>query len=166
MDRKINYAAVLGAGVMGSGIAGVLAAAGIHVLLLDIAPKERTNKEKAQGLTEQSYEFRNRFALAGLKNIKNPRSGMLFSREQADLIEVGNMTDDMDKLAKCDWIIEAVVEQLNVKQSVMTQIASHKPGSIVSTNTSGVSIQAICARKNEKFSGHFLCTHFFNRPAT
>lgn len=165
MDRKINYAAVLGAGVMGSGIAGVLAAAGVHVLLLDIVPKELTDKEKAQGLTEQSYEFRNRFSLAGLKNIKNPRSGMLFSKEQADLIEVGNMTDDMDKLAKCDWIVEVVVERLDVKQSVMAQIAAHrKPGSIVSTNTSGVSIQAICAKENEEFRSHFLGTHFFNPP--
>ena len=165
MERKINRAAVLGAGVMGSGIAGVLAAAGVHVLLLDIVPGELTEKEKAQGLTEQSEEFRNRFALAGLKNIKNPRSGMLFSREQADLIQVGNMTDDMEQLSKCDWIIEVVVERLDVKQSVMSQIAAHrKPGSIVSTNTSGVSIQAICAGQNEEFRRHFLGTHFFNPP--
>lgn len=165
MDRKINYAAVLGAGVMGSGIAGVLAAAGVHVLLLDIVPGALTDKEKAQGFTEQSYEFRNRFALAGLKNLKNPRTGMLFSKEQADLIEVGNMTDDMDKLAKCDWIIEVVVERLDVKQSVMAQIAAHrKPGSIVSTNTSGVSIQAICDGEDDEFCSHFLGTHFFNPP--
>lgn len=165
MERKINRAAVLGAGVMGSGIAGVLAAAGVHVLLLDIVPGELTEKEKAQGLTEQSEEFRNRFALAGLKNIKNPRSGMLFSREQADLIQVGNMTDDMEQLSKCDWIIEVVVERLDVKQSVMSQIAAHrKPGSIVSTNTSGVSIQAICAGQDEEFRRHFLGTHFFNPP--
>lgn len=165
MERKINRAAVLGAGVMGSGIAGVLAAAGVHVLLLDIVPRELTDKEKALGLTEQSYEFRNRFALAGLKNIKNPRSGMLFSKEQADLIQAGNMTDDMEQLSRCDWIIEVVVERLDVKQSVMSQIAAHrKPGSIVSSNTSGVSIQAIYAGQDEEFRRHFLGTHFFNPP--
>lgn len=165
MDRRINYAAVLGAGVMGSGIAGLLAAAGVHVLLMDIVPKELTDKERAQGLTEESPAFRNRFALAGLNKIKNPKSGMLFTRAHADLIEVGNMSDDMSKLSKCDWIIEVVLERLDVKQAVMAQIAAHrKPGSIVSTNTSGVSVEAICEKENQEFRRHFLGTHFFNPP--
>ncbi|MEG2175716.1 MAG: 3-hydroxyacyl-CoA dehydrogenase NAD-binding domain-containing protein [Oscillibacter sp.] len=165
MYRSMNHAAVLGAGVMGSGIAALLAAAGTHVLLLDIVPKELSDKEQASGLTPASPAFRNRFAEAGKKSIQNPRSGMLFAKPQLNLIEVGNMTDDMEKLAQCDWIIEVVVERLDVKQSVMAQIAAHrKPGSIVSSNTSGVSIAAICEKESEEFRQHFLGTHFFNPP--
>lgn len=165
MNKVINKAAVLGAGVMGSGIAALLAGVGIQVTLLDVVPKELTEADKAKGMTEQDPAFRNRFAQNGLDRIKNPESGMLFEKSQLANIRIGNMTDDLDLLGECDWIIEVVLERLDVKRSVMQQIAAHrKPGSIVSTNTSGVSITEIAEGLPEEFVHHFLGTHFFNPP--
>lgn len=165
MSKVIHRAAVLGAGVMGSGIAALLAAAGVQVTLLDVVPKQLDEKEIAKGLTEASPAFRNRLSQAGYDRIKNLRTGMLYEKSQLANITVGNMTDDMDSLAECDWIIEVVLERLDIKRSVMQQVAAHrKPGSIVSSNTSGVSINAICQGLDKEFRAHFLGTHFFNPP--
>jgi len=165
MVRAINKAAVLGAGVMGSGIAALLAGVGVEVKLLDVIPKELGEKEKKKGLTTESTEFRNRVAQAGLDRISNPKAGILFHKNQARLISIGNMSDNMDMLADCDWILEAVVENLSVKKQLMANIAKYrKPGCIVSTNTSGVSISAIAEDMPQNFKEHFLGTHFFNPP--
>lgn len=165
MVRVINKAAVLGSGVMGSGIAALLAGVGVEVRLLDIVPKELDENEKKKGLTKESLQFRNRFAQAGLDRIKNPKAGILFHKDQARLISIGNMSDNLDMLSDCDWIIEVVVENLAVKKQVMADVAKYrKPGSIVSTNTSGVSITAIAEDLPQDFKEHFLGTHFFNPP--
>lgn len=165
MVRAINKAAVLGAGVMGSGIAALLAGVGVEVKLLDVVPKELDENEKKKGLTTESAAFRNRFAQAGLDRISNPKAGILFHKDQARLISIGNMSDNMDMLADCDWIIEVVVENLSVKKQLMANVAKYrKPGCIVSTNTSGVSITAIAEDLPQNFKEHFLGTHFFNPP--
>jgi 3-hydroxyacyl-CoA dehydrogenase len=165
MVRAINKAAVLGAGVMGSGIAALLAGVGVEVKLLDVVPKELDEKEIKKGLTTESTEFRNRIAQAALDRITNPKAGILFHKDQARLISIGNMSDNMDMLADCDWIIEVVVENLSVKKQLMANVARYrKPGCIVSTNTSGVSIAAIVEDLPQNFREHFLGTHFFNPP--
>lgn len=165
MVRAINKAAVLGAGVMGSGIAALLAGVGVEVKLLDVIPKELDETEKKKGLTTENAEFRNRIAQAGLDRIANPKTGALFQKDQARWISIGNMSDNMDMLADCDWIIEVVVENLAVKKQLMATVAKYrKPGCIVSTNTSGVSIAAIAEGLPQNFREHFLGTHFFNPP--
>jgi 3-hydroxyacyl-CoA dehydrogenase len=165
MVRAINKAAVLGAGVMGSGIAALLAGVGVEVKLLDVVPKALDENEKKKGLTTESTVFRNRIAQTALDRISNPKAGILFHKDQARLISIGNMSDNMDMLADCDWIIEVVVENLAVKKQLMANVAKYrKPGCIISTNTSGVSIAAIAADLPQNFREHFLGTHFFNPP--
>jgi len=165
MKRTVQKVAVLGAGVMGSGVAALLASAGMRVVLLDIVPNELTGQEQSLGITTASPEFRNKYAKAGLDRILNPKSGMLYSQEHGALISIGNMSDNMDMISDCDWIIEAVFENLDVKKQVMNQIAAcRKQGSIISTNTSGVSVKEIVKDMPDEFRGHFLGTHFFNPP--
>ncbi|MEG1108695.1 MAG: 3-hydroxyacyl-CoA dehydrogenase/enoyl-CoA hydratase family protein, partial [Oscillospiraceae bacterium] len=166
MKTVINKAAVLGAGVMGAGIAALLAGIGVQVALMDIVPpKGLTDEEKAKGLTEQSPAFRNKFAEAGLKNIKNPRNAMLFSKGKAANLKIGNLTDNLDYLEEADWIIEVVVERLDVKKGVMKTIGEHcKPNAIITSNTSGVSITKIVEDMDDAFKARFMGTHFFNPP--
>ncbi len=161
MSYNITKATVIGAGVMGSGIAGLLAAAGIEVRLLDIVPKELTAKEKSKGITESSKAFRNRFATDGLKNI----SKMLHDKSHKNLITVGNIEDNLKDISDSDWIIEVVIERLDVKVALMENIAKYrKKGSIVGSNTSGIPVKDICAKMDDEFKAHFLGTHFFNPP--
>lgn len=166
MSKVINKAAVLGAGVMGAGIAAVLAGTGVQVSLLDIVPPQGlSEEEKAKGLTEQSPAFRNKFVNAGLKNITSPKTGMLYSKDKAKNIRIGNLTDNLDYLEDADWIIEVVVERLDVKKNLMKTIAEHaKPSAIISSNTSGVSITKIVEDMPEDFKARFMGTHFFNPP--
>jgi len=165
MARAIQKVAVLGAGTMGSGVAALLAGVGMRVVLLDVVPGELSNDEKKLGMSADNPAFRNKYAKAGLDRILNPKLGMLYSKEQGALISIGNMTDNMDMISDADWIIEAVLENLDVKKRVMKQVADHrKPGSIVSTNTSGVSIRRIAEDMPDEFRSHFLGTHFFNPP--
>jgi len=162
---KIRKVAVLGAGVMGSQIAAHLANAGIPSVLLDIVPKELTAEEKARGLTLDSPEVRNRLAQQGLQNALKARPAAFFVPELAELITVGNFEDNLNWLQDVDWIIEAVVERLDIKQQLMERVAQHrKPGTIVSSNTSGISIARIAEKMPEEFRKHFLGTHFFNPP--
>ncbi|AKG03966.1 3-hydroxyacyl-CoA dehydrogenase [Salimicrobium jeotgali] len=165
MTRKIRRAAVLGSGVMGAGIAAHLANVGIPVLMLDIAPKDVTDKEKKQGLTMEDRQVRNRVAMSGKEGLKKQKPAPLTSKENLHLIEAGNMTDDMDKLSEVDWIIEVVVENLDIKKSVFREVDKYrKAGSIVSSNTSGISIEAMSEDCSEDMKKHFLGTHFFNPP--
>ncbi len=165
MEYQINKAAVIGAGVMGSGIVAVLANAGIPVCMLDIVPPILTEEDKKAGLTETSKSFRNKFAEAGLKRIADPRRGALYAPELAGLITTGNTTDHLDLLQDCDWIIEVVLENLQVKRELFKTIAPYiNDQAIVSSNTSGVSITAIAAEMPEHFRRRFLGTHFFNPP--
>ncbi len=163
MTREIRRAAVLGAGVMGSGIAAHLANAGIPVLLLDIVPPKFTEGDAKKGLTEDDPRFRSKFALAGLQGIKKSKPAALYSPRFLPLIETGNFEDDWDKLADCDWIVEVVVERLDIKQQVFARVEEvRKPGSIISSNTSGLSIAGMVEGRSDDFKKNFLVTHFFN----
>lgn len=163
MTREIRKAAVLGAGVMGSGIAAHLANAGIQVVLLDIVPPAFTDQDADKGLTEDDPRFRSKFALAGLEGIKKSKPAALYSKRFLPLIETGNFEDDWDKLAECDWIVEVVVERLDIKQQVFGRVEDvRKPGAIVSSNTSGLSIAGMTEGRSDEFKEHFLVTHFFN----
>lgn len=165
MSFSINKAAVIGAGVMGASIAAHIAGAGIPVLLLDIVPKELTEEEKAKGLTDKSADFRNRFACSGKSKVADPKARAIYHKELADMIEVGNLTDDLDKLGDCDWIVEVIIENLKVKQELLNNISKYvKPGAIISSNTSGISINEIAEALPPDRRESFLGTHFFNPP--
>ncbi len=163
MRREIRKVAVLGAGVMGSGIAAHLANAGIRVVMLDIVPPELTAEDEKAGLDRQDPRFRNKFALAGLEGIRKSKPALIYSKRFLPLIEVGNFEDDWGKLADCDWVCEVVVERLDIKQKVFARVEEVcKPGTIISSNTSGLPIKQMVEGRSDDFKRHFLVTHFFN----
>ncbi|WP_338778270.1 3-hydroxyacyl-CoA dehydrogenase NAD-binding domain-containing protein [Metabacillus sp. FJAT-52054] len=165
MVQQINKAAVLGSGVMGSGIAAHLANIGIPVLLLDIVPKELTGDEQKKGLTLEDPAVRNRLSSSSIQKLLKQKPAPLTSKKNLALIEAGNFEDDMERLSEADWIIEVVVENLDVKKKVFAQVEKYrKKGSIVSSNTSGISVEAMASECSEEFRKHFLGTHFFNPP--
>ncbi|WP_040285742.1 3-hydroxyacyl-CoA dehydrogenase/enoyl-CoA hydratase family protein [Sporosarcina koreensis] len=165
MAYHIKKAAVIGSGVMGSGIAAHLANIGIPVLLLDIVPNQLTDDEEKKGLTIESPAVRNRMAAGALKKLLKQKPAPLTSKKNLSLIEPGNLEDDLEKLADADWIIEVVVENLAVKKSLYEKIDRvRKPGTIVTSNTSGISINDMAEGRSEDFQTHFLGTHFFNPP--
>lgn len=163
--RQIQKAAVLGSGVMGSGIAAHLANIGIPTLLLDIVPRELTEQEKAKGLTLDDKQVRNRISAGALQKLLKQKPAPLASKKNLALIEAGNFEDDMEKLKDVDWVIEVVVENLDIKKKVFTNVDKYrKQGSIISSNTSGISVEAMAEGRSEDFRKHFLGTHFFNPP--
>ncbi|MEH7522411.1 3-hydroxyacyl-CoA dehydrogenase NAD-binding domain-containing protein [Bacillus sp. JJ1503] len=163
--QQIKKAAVLGSGVMGSGIAAHLANIGIPTLLLDIVPRELNETEKAKGLTLDDKAVRNRISEAGRQKLLKQKPAPLTSKENLSLVEAGNFDDDMERLKDVDWVIEVVVENLDIKKQVFEKVDRYrKPGSIVSSNTSGISVEAMSAGRSEDFQKHFLGTHFFNPP--
>jgi 3-hydroxyacyl-CoA dehydrogenase len=163
MFPKIRRVAVLGAGVMGSGIAAHLVNAGIPCLMLDIVPAALTEDDRKKGLTEESPAFRNRFALKGLEAIRKSRPSLLYSGKDIGQISIGNFEDDLERIPECDWVVEVVVENLAIKQALFRKIeALWKPGILVSSNTSGISIARMMEGRREEFRRHFLVTHFFN----
>ncbi|WP_017726350.1 3-hydroxyacyl-CoA dehydrogenase/enoyl-CoA hydratase family protein [Halalkalibacterium ligniniphilum] len=165
MSDQIRKVAVIGSGVMGSGIAAHLANIGIPSLLLDMVPKELAEEEKAQGLTLDDRQVRNRLSTQALKKLLKQKPAPLSSKANIDYIEAGNLEDDLKRLAEMDWIIEAVVENLNIKRQLFEKIEAHRaPGTIVSSNTSGISIEAMAEGRSDDFQAHFLGTHFFNPP--
>lgn len=165
MIQQIKKAAVLGSGVMGSGIAAHLANIGIPTLLLDIAPRELTDAEKAKGLTLEDKAVRNRISEGNLQKLLKQKPAPLTSKKNIALVEAGNFEDDMERLKDVDWIIEVVVENLAIKKQVFEKVDQYrKPGSIVSSNTSGISVEAMSEGRSEDFQKHFLGTHFFNPP--
>jgi len=164
-QHTISKAAVIGAGVMGADIAAVIANAGIPVCLLDIVPPQFTDEDKKAGLSESSPAYRNKFALSGLRRISNPKRGSLFTPQLASLIQVGNLEDSLHLLQDCDWVVEVVLEDLQVKRDLLKKIAPYcKDTAFISSNTSGVSITAIAAEMPDDFRRRFLGTHFFNPP--
>lgn len=165
MIQQIKKAAVLGSGVMGSGIAAHLANIGIPTLLLDIAPRELTDAEKAKGLTLEDKAVRNRISEGNRQKLLKQKPAPLTSKNNIALVEAGNFEDDMERIKDVDWIIEVVVENLAIKKQVFEKVdQSRKPGSIVSSNTSGISVEAMSEGRSEDFQKHFLGTHFFNPP--
>jgi len=165
MERKIKKAAVIGAGVMGAGIAAHLANVGIPTYMLDIVSKTLTPEEEKKGLTLENPEVRNRLSANAKAALLKAKPAALYQAESADLITIGNMEDHLDYLSEADWIIEVVVENIKIKKIVLETIEQYrKPGAIVSSNTSGVSINDMVEGRSEEFKKHFLGTHFFNPP--
>ncbi|NMD68986.1 3-hydroxyacyl-CoA dehydrogenase [Bacillus sp. DNRA2] len=165
MIQQIKKAAVIGSGVMGSGIAAHLANIGIPTLLLDIVPQKLTIIEAAKGLTLQDLVVRNRLSVEAIEKLLKQKPAPLASKKNKAYLEPGNLEDDLNRLREVDWIIEVVVENLEIKRQLFTKIDQYrKPGSIVSSNTSGISIEAMAEGRSADFRSHFLGTHFFNPP--
>lgn len=157
MAYKIRKAAVIGSGTMGGGIAALLAGVGIPVLLLDIPAKDTTPDDPPQK--------RNAVVINNFKQLQKARPAQFFKDSDAELVTLGNTEDDLEKIADVDWVIEVIIEKLPIKQSLMEKIdAVRRPGTIVTSNTSGLSIAAIAEGRSEDFRKHFLGTHFFNPP--
>ncbi len=162
---RIEKAAVLGAGTMGAQIAAHLANAGVPTLLLDIVPGELTPEEQKKNLTLESKEVRDRIARAGLEAAKKAKPAAFFTSDNATLVTVGNFDDDLAKLKDRDLIIEAVVENLDIKRQLYQRVEQHRrPGSIVASNTSGIPIRLLAEGCTDDFRAHFLGVHFFNPP--
>ncbi len=158
MGKGIRKVAVLGAGVMGSGIAAHVANAGVNVLLLDIVPPK-----VGPGDDPRSRAFRDRFAAGARENLKKQKPSPIMTAAALEAIEVGNLDDDLARLKDCDWIVEVVKEDLAVKQALFAKIEPHlAPGAIVSSNTSGLSITGMLEGRGDAFRKNFLVTHFFN----
>ncbi|HEY3232390.1 MAG TPA: 3-hydroxyacyl-CoA dehydrogenase NAD-binding domain-containing protein [Roseiflexaceae bacterium] len=165
MSQQIKKVAVIGAGTMGGGIAAHAANAGLPVALLDMAPTALTPEEHAKGLTLESKVVRNRIVNSLFDRVKKARPAALFTPERAQQITIGNLEDDLGLIADAEWIVEAIVEQLEPKRALMARIEQvRKPGSIVSSNTSGIPIAAIAEGRSDEFRQYFLGTHFFNPP--
>jgi 3-hydroxyacyl-CoA dehydrogenase len=165
MRRQIEKAAVLGAGTMGARIAAHLANAGIPCYLLDIVPSELNADEKRKGLTLESPTVRNRIVLAGLEAAKKSRPAAFFTPEIARLITPGNFDDNLAWCGDADWIIEAVAENLEIKRKLFERVEEvRKPGTLVTSNTSGLPIRLIAEGRSEDFQKHWAGAHFFNPP--
>lgn len=163
MKRRIKHVTVLGSGIMGSGIAAHFANIGVEVLLLDIVPFELTEAEQKKGLTKDDKAVRNRIATENLAKLQKASPALLYSPKFASRIKVGNFDDDMKKIANTDWIIEVVVEKLDIKKSVYEKIEQfRKPGTLVSSNTSGIPIHLLTEGRSDDFKDYFAGTHFFN----
>ncbi len=165
MKYQMKKVAVIGSGVMGSGIAAHLANTGIPTLMLDVVPNKLTEKEKAKGLQLTDRAVRNKLAQGGKAALTKQNPSPITSKDSLSLIEVGNLEDDADQLGEVDWIIEVVVERLDVKKQVLATIDEHRrEGSIVSSNTSGISVNDMIEDCSDDLKAHFLGTHFFNPP--
>ena len=161
----VKKVAVLGAGVMGARISAHLANAGIESYLLDIIPDKLTPKEEAQGLTLESPQVRNRLAASGLQTALKGKPASFFIPKLAEMVTIGNFEDNLEWIGDVDWIIEVVVERLDIKHQLFEKIAKYrKPRTIVTSNTSGISIAQIAQNMSDEFKKHFLGTHFFNPP--
>ncbi len=165
MSNNISKVAVLGAGVMGSSIAAHFAGAGCKVILMDMVPKALTEEEASKGFTLNHKSIRNKFAEIGKANVLNPKAKAIYAKEFGELIETGNFTDDLERLSECDLVLEVIVEDLQIKQNFFNSISKYiKKGTIVATNTSGVSINDIAKNMSLEFKQQFIGMHFFNPP--
>lgn len=165
MSYSINRVAVIGAGTMGAAIAAHLANVGIPSYLLDIVPRELTPKEEKKGLTLEHPAVRNRIVNEGLARCLAARPANFYVKDNVDLITVGNLEDNFDWVGEADWIIEVIVERLDIKQRLMARIDEvRQPDAIITTNTSGIPIHQIAEGRSESFQRHFMGTHFFNPP--
>lgn len=165
MIRRINKVAVLGSGVMGSGIACHFANIGLEVLLIDIVPRELNKDEEAKGLTLESKVVRNRIVNEALAASLKSKPSPIYDQRFAKRITTGNFDDDLAKIKDYDWVIEVVVERLDIKQMVFDKVEKlRKPGSLVTTNTSGISVEKMIEGRSDDFQKNFCGTHFFNPP--
>lgn len=165
MKRRIKKVAVIGSGIMGSGIACHFANIGVEVLLLDIVPKELTEAEEKQGKTLKDTSVRNRVVNEALQTSLKSNPSPIYHKEFAKRIETGNLEDDISKVKDVDWIIEVVVERLDIKKQVFENLEKHRmPGTLISSNTSGIPIKFMTEGRSDDFKKHFCGTHFFNPP--
>jgi 3-hydroxyacyl-CoA dehydrogenase len=163
--RVVRSVAVLGSGIMGSRIACHFANTGLKVLLLDIVPKELNEAEQKKGLTTESKAFRNRMVNDALQTAVKSNPSPLYIKSAAALITTGNFDDNMKDIASCDWIIEAVVENIEIKKKIFEQVESfRKPGTLITSNTSGIPISSMLDGRSEDFAKNFCGAHFFNPP--
>ena len=165
MKRRIKKVAVIGSGIMGSGIACHFANIGVEVLLLDIIPRELTEKESSQGKTLEDLSVRNRVVNDALQASLKSNPSPIYHKDFSKRIETGNLEDDISKIKDADWIIEVVVERLDIKQLVFESLEKHRtPGTLISSNTSGIPIKFMTQGRSDDFKKHFCGTHFFNPP--
>lgn len=165
MKRPIKKIAVIGSGIMGSGIACHFANIGVEVLLLDIIPRELNEAEKAKGLTLENKFVRNRIVNDSLTASLKSKPSPIYNLKFAERIATGNLEDDLHKIKEVDWIIEVVVERLDIKQQVFEKIEKfRKPGTLITSNTSGIPIKFMNEGRSADFQQHFAVTHFFNPP--
>ncbi|MGY5849734.1 3-hydroxyacyl-CoA dehydrogenase/enoyl-CoA hydratase family protein [Salegentibacter sp. F14] len=165
MKRRINKVAVIGSGIMGSGIACHFANIGVEVLLLDIVPRELNEKEKKKGLSLEDKQVRNRLVNESLQSALKSKPSPIYHKKFASRIATGNLEDDIAKVSEVDWIIEVVVERLDIKKKVFDDLEKHrKPGTLITSNTSGIPIQQMNQGRSDDFKKHFCGTHFFNPP--
>ncbi|MBW1863578.1 MAG: 3-hydroxyacyl-CoA dehydrogenase, partial [Deltaproteobacteria bacterium] len=165
MDKKIKKAGIIGAGIMGSAIAAHLVNVGIETVLLDIVPADLTEEDRRKGLTKESRDFRNKLALKGVDAALKSNPASFYLPENSRRIIVGNIEDNLELLKEVDLIIEAVIERLDIKKSVFEKIESIlTPGTIITSNTSGISVESMCDGRSDIFLKHFAVTHFFNPP--
>ncbi|MBT3588883.1 MAG: 3-hydroxyacyl-CoA dehydrogenase [Flavobacteriaceae bacterium] len=163
--RRIKKVAVIGSGIMGSAIACHFANIGVEVLLLDIVPFSLTEKEEANRLTLNDKVVRNRLVNDALTASIKSKPGPLYNLKFADRIKTGNLDDDIQKVASADWIIEVVVERLDIKNQVFEKLEKYRtPGTLITSNTSGIPIKFMNEGRSEDFQKHFCGTHFFNPP--
>ncbi len=161
--RRIKNVAVIGSGIMGSGIACHFANIGVDVLLLDIVPRELNAKEQAKGLTLEDKVVRNRMVNDALTTALKSKPSPIYNQSFASRITTGNLEDDIAKVKDVDWIIEVVVERLDIKKQVFENLEKHRtPGTLITSNTSGIPIQFMSEGRSEDFQKHFCGTHFFN----
>ena len=165
MTRRIKKVAIVGSGIMGSGIACHFANIGVEVLLLDIVPRELNDKEKAKGLSLKDNVVRNRLVNEALMTSLKSKPSPIYSKKFADRIVTGNLEDDLHKIKDVDWVMEVVVERLDIKQQVFEKIEKYRtPGTLITSNTSGIPIKFMNEGRSEDFQKHFAVTHFFNPP--
>ncbi|RTE52102.1 3-hydroxyacyl-CoA dehydrogenase/enoyl-CoA hydratase family protein [Arenibacter aquaticus] len=163
MNKHIKKVAVIGSGIMGSGIACHFANIGVEVLLLDIVPRELNDKEKAKGLTLKDKVVRNRLVNNSLVTALKSKPSPIYHQSFAQRITTGNLEDDIAKVGEVDWIIEVVVERLDIKRSVFENLEKYRtPGTLITSNTSGIPIKFMSEGRSEDFQKHFCGTHFFN----
>src|ERR1043165_276347 len=162
---QVKKAAVLGAGTMGAQIAAHLANAGIPTLLLDIVPQDAGVAEAPPSGATAEQKDRNAIARAGLEAARKSKPAAFFTADRAALVSIGNFADDLSKLKDCDLIIEAVVENLDIKRSLYEKVEAHRrPGSVVASNTSGIPLQQLADGRSDDFRAHFLGMPFFTPP--
>ncbi|MCG9972670.1 3-hydroxyacyl-CoA dehydrogenase/enoyl-CoA hydratase family protein [Christiangramia crocea] len=165
MKRRINKVAVIGSGIMGSGIACHFANIGVEVLLLDIVPRELNEKEQKKGLSLKDKVVRNRIVNESLQSSLKSKPSPIYHQDFASRIKTGNLEDDISKVSEVDWIIEVVVERLDIKKQVFENLEKHrKEGTLITSNTSGIPINFMTEGRSEDFKKHFCGTHFFNPP--
>ncbi len=163
MNKHIKKVAVIGSGIMGSGIACHFANIGVEVLLLDIVPRELTDKEKAKGLSLVDKVVRNRLVNDSLTASLKSKPSPIYHQDFARRIQTGNLEDDIAKVGKVDWIIEVVVERLDIKKKVFENLEKYRtPGTLITSNTSGIPIKFMSEGRSDDFQKHFCGTHFFN----